>query len=72
MGTQLLSSQISGLDLILGGGVRLLCRVPEAEASASLLVRGGPGTGKSVLGLQLALTLADSLGGDVACGCGAI
>ncbi len=25
------------------------------------------GTGKSVLGLQLALTLADSLGGDVAC-----
>ncbi len=69
MGTQLLSSQISGLDLILGGGVRLLCRVPEAEASASLLVRGGPGTGKSVLGLQLALTLADSLGGDVACAC---
>ncbi|MBZ0117390.1 MAG: hypothetical protein K8H88_10365, partial [Sandaracinaceae bacterium] len=58
-----------GLDLVLGGGVRLLSRVEGREPSATLLVRGGPGAGKTTLGYQLATQLAAARGGDVAYGC---
>jgi KaiC/GvpD/RAD55 family RecA-like ATPase len=55
-----------GLDLVLGGGPRLLNRMdaPRSE-SATLLVRGGPGTGKSVLATDTALRLARALDTDV-------
>ncbi len=55
-----------GLDLILGGGPRLLRRFPGgSRESATLLVRGGPGTGKSVLAADVAWRMARAVGGDV-------
>ncbi len=58
-------------DGLLGGGLRLVRRVPSAEAeSAVVLLRGGPGTGKSVLGADLALRVARALGCDVLYACG--
>jgi len=55
-----------GLDLVLGGGVRLLHRISGSSAeSATLLVRGGPGTGKSVLAADIAMRMARAVGGDV-------
>lgn len=59
-----------GLDLVLGGGPRLLRRVSGSnKESATVLVRGGPGAGKSVLATDLALRLARALGGDVLYAC---
>ncbi|HMU41537.1 MAG TPA: hypothetical protein PKE31_21195 [Pseudomonadota bacterium] len=69
MSDLLLSTSIPGLDLVLGGGIRLLERLPQAGVSGSLLLRGTPGAGKSLLGMQIAVAVADALGGDVACGC---
>ncbi len=69
MSDLLLSTSIPGLDLVLGGGLRLLERLPQAGVSGSLLLRGTPGAGKSLLGMQIAVAVADALGGDVACGC---
>jgi KaiC/GvpD/RAD55 family RecA-like ATPase len=55
-----------GLDLVLGGGFRLLRRVEgSASESATVLIRGGPGAGKSVFAAEAALRLAHALGGDV-------
>jgi len=55
-----------GLDLALGGGIRFVRRTHVADReSATLLIRGGPGTGKSVLAEDLALRLATELEGDV-------
>jgi KaiC/GvpD/RAD55 family RecA-like ATPase len=55
-----------GLDLVLGGGPRLLRRISgSGSESATLLLRGGPGTGKSVLAADTALRMARALGGDV-------
>ncbi len=59
-------SRSVGLDLVLGGGVRLLRRIAGSKSeSATVLVRGGPGTGKSVLATDIALRLARAVGGDV-------
>jgi KaiC/GvpD/RAD55 family RecA-like ATPase len=57
-----------GLDVLLGGGWRLVTRLPERE-STSVLVRGGSGAGKTIMGFHVALELARALGGDVAVGC---
>lgn len=55
-----------GLDLVLGGGPRLLRRISGSDAeSATVLLRGGPGTGKSILAADFALRMARALGGDV-------
>jgi KaiC/GvpD/RAD55 family RecA-like ATPase len=55
-----------GLDLVLGGGVRMLHRIAGVSAeSATILVRGGPGAGKSVLATDIALRMARAVGGDV-------
>ncbi len=55
-----------GLDLVLGGGPRLLRHIHGASSeSATVLVRGGPGTGKSVLAADFAMRMARALGGDV-------
>jgi hypothetical protein len=57
-----------GLEVLLGGGFRLVVRLPERpeKASASILVRGGAGAGKTLFGLHAAIELARALGGDVA------
>jgi KaiC/GvpD/RAD55 family RecA-like ATPase len=61
---------IEGLNLVLGGGVPILKRVPgPAGESATLVVRGPPGSGKTILGTQLAGALGRALGCDVAYGC---
>lgn len=67
--TLTLSTGITGLDHVLGGGLRLLERLAGAGVSGSLLIRGGAGVGKSVLAAQIAVTVADAMGGDVVYGC---
>jgi hypothetical protein len=57
-----------GLDVLLGGGFRLVKRLPDTE-SATVLVRGGAGAGKTLVGLHVALELAKALGGDVVVAC---
>src|ERR1035437_9640953 len=66
--TLTLSTGITGLDHVLGGGLRLLERLAGAGVSGSLLIRGGAGVGKSVLAAQIAVTVADAMGGDVVYG----
>jgi KaiC/GvpD/RAD55 family RecA-like ATPase len=61
-----LSTGDSGLDLVLGGGIPLVHR---PNASAVILVRGGPGAGKTCFALQLAMAAAKERGGDIAYGC---
>jgi KaiC/GvpD/RAD55 family RecA-like ATPase len=60
---------VDGLNLLLGGGVPMIKRAQDLEESVAILVRGPPGSGKTILGLQLAGSLARSLGVDVAYGC---
>ncbi len=57
-----------GLDVLLGGGFRLVTRLP-GKASATVLIRGGAGAGKTLVGFHAALELAKALEGDVAIGC---
>ena len=57
-----------GLDVLLGGGWRLIKRFEDRE-SATVILRGGSGAGKTLMGIQVALELAKALGGDVAVGC---
>lgn len=57
-----------GLDVLLGGGWRLVKRLDEGE-SATVVIRGGPGVGKTLMALETARALAAALGGDVAVGC---
>lgn len=49
---------IHGLNLILGGGVPVLRRYADYDESATLLLRGPPGSGKTVFGTQLAGAVA--------------
>jgi KaiC/GvpD/RAD55 family RecA-like ATPase len=64
MSTHELDLRIPGLKTSLGGPLRLIERMPN-QASTSVLVRGGPGTGKTSLALHIAVDAADRLGGDV-------
>lgn len=53
-------------DYALEGGLRFVQRLPHSAAeSAVVLLRGGPGTGKSVLAQNLSLGVAENLGCDV-------
>ena len=67
--TRTIPVDIDGLNLLLGGGIPVLKRHENFGESATLLVRGPPGSGKTILGVQLAGSLARSLGCDVAYGC---
>ena len=70
---RLVPVDVPGLDLLLGGGVPVFARHAGRGESAVLLVRGPPGSGKSVLGTQLAGAVARTLVPgkimDVAYGC---
>ncbi len=66
---RVVKTAIDGLDLVLGGGVRVLERVPGAGDSASLLVRGSAGTGKTLLANHIAAALARQLLCDVVVAC---
>jgi KaiC/GvpD/RAD55 family RecA-like ATPase len=66
---RVLKLDIPGLDLVLEGGVRLLERMKGAGESATILIRGPAGSGKTVLGTQLAASIARALQTDVAYGC---
>jgi hypothetical protein len=66
--THLVSTGDLGLDVLLGGGLRLVTRLP-GKVSATVVVRGGGGAGKTLVGLHVALMLAKALDGDVAVGC---
>lgn len=67
--TQILPIEPFGLRLVLGGGVRLVSRGEGIAGSTTILVRGAPGTGKTVLGLHIATAIASLLHCDVAYGC---
>jgi len=67
--SQLITVDIPGLDLALGGGIWTVRRMPDANASATLLIRGLPGSGKTAFGTLLAGALGRALEGDVAYGC---
>jgi KaiC/GvpD/RAD55 family RecA-like ATPase len=69
MNPRLIPVDIPGLDLALGGGIWAVKRLPDAHESTNLLIRGPPGSGKTVFGTQLAGALGRALGGDVAYGC---
>jgi hypothetical protein len=56
-----------GLDVLTGGGWRLVKRF-EGRESASIVVRGGAGAGKTLMGIHVALELAAAMNGDVAVG----
>jgi hypothetical protein len=56
------------LDVLFGGGWRLVARLPGL-ASATVVVRGGSGAGKTLVGLQVAIELASALDGDIAVAC---
>ncbi len=57
-----------GLDVVLGGGWCLVKKLPKRE-SATVLLRGGPGAGKTLLAVDIALSLAAALKGDVVVAC---
>ena len=63
-----LATDIEGLNLVLGGGIRVVRR-GGADASTVILIRGAPGVGKTAFGTQTAASLARSLSVDVAYGC---
>ncbi|HLM43036.1 MAG TPA: hypothetical protein VK458_04165, partial [Myxococcaceae bacterium] len=67
--SQLITVDIPGLDLALGGGIWTVHRMPETNPSATLLIRGLPGSGKTAFGTLLAGALGRALEGDVAYGC---
>jgi KaiC/GvpD/RAD55 family RecA-like ATPase len=60
---------VPGLDLVLGGGIRAISRADGLRESATLLMRGPAGAGKSIFGTQLAGALGRALKCDVAYGC---
>lgn len=62
-------SGVSGLDRMLGGGIRLLERVPGAGTSAVVLLRGEAGTGKTVLAAHVASAVARARKEDVLFAC---
>lgn len=66
---RVLELDIPGLNLVLGGGIRLLERMKGAGEIATILIRGSAGSGKTVLGTQLAASIARALETDVAYGC---
>jgi len=66
---RLVSLDIPGLDLPLGGGLWTVPRIEGVPESTTILVRGAPGAGKTIFGSQLAGSVARALGGDVAYGC---
>jgi len=59
----------AGLDAMLGGGLPASCAKGATESSSICLLRGGPGSGKSVLGAQIAAAAAEQLMVDVAYAC---
>lgn len=66
---QVIDTGIDGLSLVLGGGLRLVSRVRDHGASGVVLIRGGPGTGKSVLAAHLAVAAAKALNTDALHAC---
>lgn len=63
------STGVRGLDLVMGGGVRLVQRLGDGRESATILVRGGAGAGKTLLGASLAAALAKEARTDVLFAC---
>jgi KaiC/GvpD/RAD55 family RecA-like ATPase len=55
---------IWGLDMVLGGGLALV-EHEDAKPSTAIVIRGAPGSGKTILGTQLAANLAASWQADV-------
>lgn len=64
-----ISLEIPGLDLVLGGGVVGVRRGGSEREGAVILIRGAPGTGKTILAMVLASSLARTFEADVVHGC---
>ena len=66
MNTRIPSGDL-GFDVLLGGGFNLVERVPKMR-SATIVVRGGAGVGKTLVGLDIGYAVATALGRDLLVG----
>lgn len=66
---ELVHTGIAGLDLVLGGGLPLVARGPDDRTSATVLIRGEAGVGKTAFATRLSSELARALHGSVAYAC---
>jgi len=73
MESKTISLGIPGLDLVLGGGIRVQQRTTKGKGSTMILVRGGAGAGKTILGAHIAAALVSGFEGrepsDIAYAC---
>ena len=60
---------IEEMAVLLGGPLRLVERVEGAGASQCILIRGGPGVGKSIVATYMATEIATALFTNVAYAC---
>ncbi|MBI4952335.1 MAG: hypothetical protein HY908_09895 [Myxococcales bacterium] len=61
--------RIPGLDMMLGGPLAVVPRAGEGKDNTTILVRGGPGVGKTVFATHLATQLAQHWKADVVYAC---
>lgn len=61
--------RIPGLDLMIDGPIPMIRRGGSSELSSTVLIRGGPGVGKSILAMRLASAFADELKANIAYAC---
>lgn len=60
---------VAGLDMVLGGGVPTVARAAGLKETATILIRGAAGVGKSALAVDIAMGLGRQIGADIVHAC---